>query len=55
MEEIAVIYWPLVTAIYIGWSLWTMQWGITWIVWPVAAIAFAAVVGLLKFFDEGQK
>ncbi len=55
MVGIAGIYWPLATAIYIGWSLWTMQWGITWIVWPVAAIAFAAIVGLLTFIDEREK
>ena len=55
MVGIAGIYWPLATAIYIGWSLWTMQWGITWIVWPVAAIAFAAIVGLMTFIDEREK
>ncbi len=53
--RIAGIYWPLITAVYIGWSLWTMQWGITWIVWPVAAIGFAAIVGLVTFFDERSK
>ncbi len=51
-EKLAAFYWPLVTAIYIGWSLWTMAWGITWIVWPVASIAFAALIGLLGMFDS---
>ncbi|MCL1049828.1 hypothetical protein L2755_09365 [Shewanella abyssi] len=36
------------TAIYLGWSLWTMNWGVTWIVWPVGAVLFAALVGLME-------
>lgn len=51
-EKLAVFYWPLVTAVYIGWSLWTMAWGITWIIWPVAAIAYAAVLGLMGLFEK---
>lgn len=52
IEKLAVIYWPLVTAIYIGWSLWTMNWGETWIVWPVAAIAFTALLGVASLMDS---
>lgn len=51
-EKIAGFYWPLVTAIYIGWSLITMDWGTTWIVWPVAALLFVAVVGLSNLFSR---
>ncbi len=54
IESFAAFYWPLVTAIYIGWSLWTMAWGTTWIVWPVAGILFAALVGLLGMFDSNR-
>ena len=50
--RLAGIYWPLVTAIYIGWSLWTMKWGITWIIWPVAAIAFGSISGFLNASDK---
>lgn len=46
-EKISAFYWPLVTAIYLGWSFWTMDWGTTWIVWPVAGVLFAAVLGLV--------
>lgn len=45
----ATFYWTLVLALYIGWSLWTMAWGITWIVWPVAGLLFVALFGLLNF------
>lgn len=48
-EKIGAIYWPLVTAIYLGWSLWTMAWGITWIIWPVAGVLFAAIMGLVHY------
>lgn len=53
-EKIASVYWPLFTAIYLGWSLWTMAWGITWIVWPVAGVAFAPLVGLAGMFDQKE-
>ncbi len=55
IEKFGSFYWPLVTAIYIGWSLWTMDWHITWIVWPVAAIAFASFSGLIGMFDSDNK
>jgi len=54
IEKFAVFYWPLLTAIYIGWSLWTMDWGITWIAWPVGAILFVALVGLMELLDKEE-
>lgn len=49
ITQFSTFYWTLVTAVYIGWSLWTMAWGITWIIWPVAGLVFAALLGLLGF------
>lgn len=54
-EKLGAFYWPIVTAIYIGWSLWTMKWEITWIVWPIAGIAFAGFVGLFGMFDSKKQ
>jgi transcriptional regulator with XRE-family HTH domain len=51
-EKLAAFYWPLLVAIYLGWSLWTMDWGVTWIVWPVGAILFAALVGLMELLNK---
>jgi transcriptional regulator with XRE-family HTH domain len=51
-EKLAAFYWPLLTAIFLGWSLWTMDWGITWIIWPVGAVFFAALVGLMELLDK---
>lgn len=47
-RKLAAFYWPLATAIYLGWSLWTMAWWMTWIVWPVAGVLFAAAIGLME-------
>jgi len=51
-EKLAAFYWPLLVAIYLGWSLWTMDWGVTWIVWPVGSVLFAALVGLMELLDK---
>jgi len=53
-EKLAAFYWPLLTAIFLGWSLWTMDWGVTWIIWPVGAVLFAALVGLMELFDKEE-
>lgn len=53
-EKLAAFYWPLVVAVFLGWSLWTMNWGVTWIVWPVAAVLFAALVGLMELFVKEE-
>jgi len=51
-EKLAAFYWPLIVAIYLGWSLWTMDWGTTWIIWPVSGVLFAALVGLMELFKQ---
>lgn len=42
-EKWATIYWPLVTAVYLGYSLYTFDWGRSWIIWPIAGV-FSAVL-----------
>ena len=42
------VYWCLTTAIYLGWSFWTREWDTTWILWPVAGVLFAALIGVVK-------
>ena len=34
-ETFTGVYWCLVTFVYLGWSLWTKQWDITYMIWPV--------------------
>ena len=47
-EPFAGAYWCLVTAIFLGWSFWTMNWSTTWIVWPVAGVLFAALSAIFR-------
>lgn len=54
-ERLSTVYWPLVVAIYLGWSLWTHDWHITWIVWPVAGLLFAALSGLVQLLFPAEK
>ena len=53
-SAIATIYWCLVTAVYLAWSFITMDWGRTWIVWPVAGVLFGLVTAVAKVLrDKG--
>lgn len=40
---IAAFYWPLLAAIYLAWSFIGNAWGISWIVWPIGGVLFAAI------------
>ena len=46
IDKIAGVYWTVVTAIYITWSFVSMNWGFSWIVWPIAGVIFAILVAL---------
>ncbi len=52
---VAAIYWSLTTAVYLAWSFSTMRWDVSWIVWPVAGVLFAAVSGITKMILERKK
>ncbi|MGN8856607.1 helix-turn-helix domain-containing protein [Catenibacterium mitsuokai] len=47
-------YWCLMVAIYLGWSFWTNNWKFTWIIWPVAGVLYATVLGIVKMNIEGR-
>ena len=48
MEPFVGAYWCAVTAGYLLWSFLSMRWDFTWLVWPVAAVAFAAIHAVLQ-------
>ena len=48
------IYWPIVTAIFLAWSFLTNDWSRSWIVWPVAAVAYAAVFGIVRALKKDK-
>lgn len=50
--KIGSIYWPIMIAIYLGYSFITMKWEISWVIWPVAGILFGAIAGICKIVKE---
>lgn len=54
LDAFSGAYWCLATAIYLGWSFWTMRWDITWIIWPVGGVLFAAISGIARIFVKAE-
>lgn len=46
IRVIAAVYWPVIVAIYLGWSFLTGDWEITWVIWPIAGVLYAALWGV---------
>ena len=42
-QGLAAVYWPVITAAFLAYSFITNDWQRSWIIWPVAAVLFAAV------------
>ena len=51
-EQLNSAYWLLTTTIYLAWSLFTHDWGKTWIVWPVAGVLFCAIRVIVDAFVD---
>lgn len=43
MGIVAGVYWCVITALFLGYSFITGDWGRSWIVWPVAGCLFGAI------------
>lgn len=54
-DDFSGAYWCLIVVIYLGWSFWTNNWKFTWIIWPVAGVLYAAVLGVVKMTIEGRE
>lgn len=54
-NSVAQIYWTIVTAIYIGVSFLTGLWGISWVIWPIAAMIYGVIVVILRAVVTGSK
>lgn len=55
LDAVSGAYWCFATAIYLGWSFWTMRWDFTWIVWPVAGVLFGAIYGIAKVIVKEEE
>ena len=49
---IASVYWCLVTAAYLAWSFIGNSWVISWIIWPIAGVAFGAITALIRVLKK---
>ncbi len=45
------VFWLLITAGYLVWSFAADSWGISWIIWPIGGILFAAFREILHYFE----
>ena len=52
---ISVIYWLVVTALFLGYSFITNDWKNSWIVWPVAGVLFAALMVACRLIANKKK
>lgn len=53
-ESVGTIYWLLAVAIYLGWSFAADNWTISWIVWPIAGVLFAAVMQICSLWADRE-
>ncbi|MDT2596545.1 helix-turn-helix transcriptional regulator [Enterococcus dongliensis] len=50
LEEVATVYWLLLTGLYLTYSFLTGNWQISWIVWPIGGVFYGIVVALVNLF-----
>jgi len=48
LEPVAGIYWLAVTAVFLGYSFATGKWGESWMIWPVAGVAFGIIAIIVE-------
>lgn len=48
-------YWIIATAIYLGYSLSSNNWGQSWIIWVVSGVMFPAIIAITNAFDRKSK
>ena len=54
-SAIYTAYWVIVTAVYLGYSLPSNNWGQSWIIWVVAGVIFPAVIAITSAFEKKSK
>lgn len=40
---IMAVYWPVMVAIFLGWSFIGDAWGSSWVIWPIAGVLYGAL------------
>ena len=54
-ETISLVYWLVLTAIYLVWSFTTNAWEITWLVFAVGGVLFAALMAICNLFLDVEQ
>ncbi|HOO60952.1 MAG TPA: helix-turn-helix transcriptional regulator [Bacillota bacterium] len=52
IDTVSGVYWTLMVAVYLGYSFITNDWERSWIIWPVAGVAFAAVATICEAIES---
>jgi len=52
---LTTVFWLLITAVYLSWSFLSDSWGISWVIWPIAGVVFAAIREVLRYVENKQK
>lgn len=53
MNAVSSVFWLITTACYLAWSFLTYDWYVSWIIWPVNGLLYAALsVGMRQFFKN---
>ena len=47
-------YWMLTLTVFLAWSFISGNWGITWIVWPIAAVTYGLVLSIANAITAGK-
>ena len=51
-DTVRTVYWLIVTAAYFAWSFIGGAWHISWILWIIAGILFAAINAIFNYFEN---
>ena len=51
-ETVTTVFWLLITAGYLIWSFLADSWSISWIVWPIGGVIFAAIREILHYLEN---
>lgn len=52
---LSTAYWLLITAVFLAWSFLGNHWDISWVLWPVAGVVYAALVPLIRLLAERKE
>jgi len=46
-EKLLSLYWPIITGIFLGWSILFGAWPVSWVIWPFAAVLYVILKRVL--------